>query len=179
MFQDCLIKVVSENTSNNSTSNKLINKSRPFFRSQVHNFVGAAVRKANIQKDLLSPKKYQQTKEQLKEHKDAVLQMEYFKHDVTKEVKPEYKEFYPDEIKFRNQGGLYLIAKEFFPWAMDLLKFIANGYSQQQFTKSSNDYIAMNPERLRNDESILNQFKQTLAALGVAVDAKIVEAIHL
>jgi hypothetical protein len=81
--------VLSENTSNNSTSNKPINKSCPFFRSQVHNFVGAAVRKANIQKDLLSPKKYQQTKKQLKEHKDAVLQMLYFKHDVTKEVKPE------------------------------------------------------------------------------------------
>ena len=72
-----------------------------------------------------------------------------------------------------------MIAKEFFPWAMDLLEFIANGYSQQQFMKSSNDYIAMNLERLRNDESILNQFKQTLAALSVAVDAKIIEAIHL
>ena len=111
--------------------------------------------------------------------KNAVLQKLYFKHDVTKEVESEYKEFYPDEIKFRNQGGLYLIAKDFFSWAMDLLEFITNGYSQQQFMKNSNDYIAMNLERLRNDESILNQFRQTLAALGVAVDVNIVEAIHL
>ena len=63
-----------------------------------------------------------------------------------------------------------MIAKEFFSWAMDLLEFITNGYSQQQFMKNSNDYIAMNLERLRNDESILNQFRQTLAALGVAAD---------
>ena len=104
-----------------------------------------------------------------------------YRHDAAKAVSQEYQQYYPEEFGHRNTGGLHLISLKFMPWAIKLMSFIINSYTDDHINTNRKEYIAVVLTKLKKDDTFLRHFKSIALTLEgvVQIEDKQMSAIHL
>jgi hypothetical protein len=94
-------------------------------------------------------------------HREAMLDEDYI------------KEYYLDSEQILNQGGLTLVAKAMFPWALCLMKQIRKHYGRESLQEYGNESIKRAIALVKKDDSVAQHFHRGLRQLPGYVDKDI------
>ena len=86
-------------------------------------------------------------------HREAMLDDDYI------------KEYYLDSEQILNQGGLTLVAKAMFPWALCLMKEIRKHYGRESLQEYGNASIKRAVALVKKDDSVAQHFRRGLRDL--------------
>ena len=107
-----------------------------------------------------------------------VFNLLIFKDDGVTIYSPEYLPFYPEGLQHRNKGGLHLVPPNFMPWAIDLMKFIDECYTDEKIILNRCEFIAISLDRLRKDDAHYNAFSRKVRE-SVGIADPLLRKIHL